>query len=145
MLLALDIATKTGWRTKTASGAWDLSPKRDESKGMRLIRFKSKLVEICNLEAIKVIAYERPGGIHKASMMVQSELHGILKCYCEENNIDYIAFSSKEIKKYATGNGNASKQMMVEEAEKRKGDKVEDDNEADAYLIYDYYYENYMK
>jgi Holliday junction resolvasome RuvABC endonuclease subunit len=138
-ILALDVATKTGWRTKTSSGTWDLTPRRDESSGMRIIRFKAKLREICELEGINVVCFERPGGIHKSSIMIQSELHGVMKLFCEENKIDYIAFSSKEVKKYATGNGNAGKPLMIQEAEKRKGSSVVDDNEADAYLIYDYY------
>ena len=44
-ILALDIATKTGWRTKTSSGVWDLKPNRGESEGMRVVRSKSKVKE----------------------------------------------------------------------------------------------------
>ena len=41
-ILALDIATKTGWKTKTASGTWDLKPNRGESEGMRVVRQNEK-------------------------------------------------------------------------------------------------------
>ena len=137
-ILALDVATKTGWRTATASGVWDFTLKRDESSGMRLIRFKSKLKEIFELENIGIVSFERTAGRHKAAIIVQSELHGVLKSFCEENKIQYIAYSAKEIKKHATGNGNASKDAMIKEAERRKRLPVVDDNEADAYLLYDY-------
>ena len=42
-ILALDIATTTGWKTETASGTWNLKPNRGESEGMRVVRFKSKV------------------------------------------------------------------------------------------------------
>jgi hypothetical protein len=46
-ILALDIAIHCGWAvTDTIFGVWDLTPKRDESSGMRLIRLEAKLGEI---------------------------------------------------------------------------------------------------
>ena len=46
-ILALDPATHTGWAHSCgASGVWDLSIRRDESSGMRLIRLDSKLDEM---------------------------------------------------------------------------------------------------
>ena len=64
-LLALDIATNTGWKTATASGTWNLRPNRGESEGMRVVRFKSKVRELIDLERITIVVYERPGGRHK--------------------------------------------------------------------------------
>lgn len=135
-LLALDIATKTGFCCATASGTWDFTPKRDESKGMRLIRFKAKLREICETEQIKMIIVERVSGFHKNAIIVASELHGVMKLFCEENEIEYKAYSSSEIKKFATNNGNAGKEKMIEAAFTRYGVRAEDDNEADALHIY---------
>ena len=136
-ILALDVATKCGWCTETAHGMWDLSIKKDESSGMRLIRFKSKLVEVVKLEEITLITFERTAGHHKNALIVQAELHGVLKIFCEERKIDYRAFSAKEIKSHATGNGNASKLLMIKSAQEKLGLKTEDDNEADAMWIYD--------
>ena len=45
---------------------------------------------------------------------------------------DLKAFSAKEIKKFATGNGNCGKQAMVDAAKIKYGYKGEDDNIADA-------------
>lgn len=135
-ILSLDIATKCGWKTETASGTWDFSIKRDESSGMRLIRFKSKLHEICELENINLITFERSSGMHKSSLITQSELHGVLKIFCEENKIDYRAFSASEVKKFATGKGNAGKSLMVKAAKDKYGMESDDDNEADAIHIY---------
>ena len=69
-------------------------------------------------------------------MIVQAELHGVLKSLCEELNIDYRAFSASEIKKFATGKGNAKKTAMIEAAQEKLGLIGDDDNEADAMWIY---------
>lgn len=135
-ILALDVATKTGWCTKTSHGTWDFKIKRDESSGMRLIRFKAKILELLKLENINVVVFERSAGRHASSVIVQSELHGVLKSICEENNIQYKAYSAKEIKSYATGNGNASKTAMIKKAQEKLDSSVEDDNEADAMWLY---------
>lgn len=134
-ILALDIATKTGWKTSTASGVWDLKPNRGESEGMRLVRFKSKVKEMIQMESISLISYERPAGQFKSSIMVASEMVGVLKELCIELGIDLACYSSKEIKKFATGNGNAKKTLMIEKAI-QLGFNPKDDNEADAIHLY---------
>lgn len=134
-LLALDIATKTGWKTHTASGVWDLKPNRGESDGMRIVRFKAKLLELISIEKINIIAYERPAGMHKSSIMVASEMIGVLKDICIQNEIHVACYSAKEIKKHATGNGNANKSLMITKA-RELGFNVVDDNEADAIHLY---------
>jgi Holliday junction resolvasome RuvABC endonuclease subunit len=135
MILALDIATKTGWKTKNASGTWDLKPNRGESDGMRILRFRAKVAEICELEQIKVIAYERPAGMHKASIMVASELVGALKVLAIEKGIEVACYSATEIKKDATGKGNSGKPEMIQAAIDL-GYNPKDDNEADAIHLY---------
>ncbi len=134
-ILALDIATKTGWKTANASGVWDFSNKRGESDGMRVIRFRAKVREVIELEGINLVSYERPAGQHKASIMVASEMVGVLKTLCIENKIDYASYSATEIKKFATGKGNANKEAMVARAVEL-GYSPADDNEADAIHLY---------
>ena len=134
-VLALDIATKTGWKTKTSSGVWDLKPNRGESEGMRVVRFKSKVKELVLLEDIKLISYERPAGLHKSSIMVASEMVGVLKDLCIGMGLDLACYSASEIKKFATGKGNAKKEAMIAEAV-RLGFNPKDDNEADAIHLY---------
>lgn len=134
-ILSLDIATKTGWKTKTASGVWDLKPNRGESEGMRVVRFKSKVKEIISMEAITVVVYERPAGMHKSSIMVASEMVGVLKDLCIELGVELACYSSTEIKKFATGKGNANKEAMITAAQ-NKGYNPKDDNEADAIHLF---------
>jgi Holliday junction resolvasome RuvABC endonuclease subunit len=121
---------------KQLYGVWDLSPKRDESKGMRLFRFKAKLNEIAKEVKLDAIVFERPAGFHKNALIVEAEIVGVLKLWCEENKIEYRAYSAGEIKKFATGCGNCSKDLMVEAAQDKLGMIGDDDNEADAMWLW---------
>lgn len=143
-ILALDIATKTGWKTETSSGVIDFKPNRGESDGMRVVRFKSRIKEIISLEGIDLVAYERPAGMHKSSIMVESEMIGVLKLLCIEQNIQMACYSASEIKKFATGKGNANKIQMVEAAI-QLGFNPKDDNEADAIHLYNLCYKDVNK
>lgn len=132
----MDIATVTGFATETASGVWDFNKmKRGDSYGMRLIRFKAALREIIDLENIDIVVYERPAGQFKSSIIVASEMIGVLIALCEERGIQYTAYSATEIKKFATGKGNAKKQDMIDAAI-ALGFTPEDDNQADAIHLY---------
>lgn len=134
-LLSLDIATNCGWCTHTASGTWHLAPKKDESKGMRLIRFRAKVKEICALEAIQLIVFEGPAVVGKYPNTVAIEMMGVLKLFAEESAIEYRSYAPSEIKKFGTGKGNAPKERMMEAAMIYKTD-VADEDEADAILLY---------
>lgn len=134
-ILALDIATNTGWKTETASGTWNFTPKRWESQGMKLIRFKAKVKEIIDLEWINIISYERAAWMHKASIISESEMIGVVKLLAEELWIHLACYSATEIKKFATGKWNANKQMMIDKAIEL-GYNPWDDNEADAIHLY---------
>jgi len=132
-ILALDVATHCGYAiNRELYGVWNLTPRRDESKGMRLIKLRSKLKEIIKSESINLVVFEIPGGRHTGAIIVQSELMGQIKVVCEDLNVPYRGYSSKEIKKFATDNGNAGKPKMIEAAQKKLGYPGEDDNEADA-------------
>lgn len=134
-ILALDIATKTGWKTKTASGVWNFSPKRGDSYGMRVVRFKAAVRELISLEDINIVVYERPAGRHVSSVMVASEMVGVLQDLCIEKGIEISAYSATEIKKFATGKGNAGKPDMIKAAQ-ILGYNPADDNESDAIHLY---------
>ena len=135
-ILALDVATKTGFATRNTSGTWNLTPKRDSSGGMRLIEFEKRVKDICATDGINLVVFERSAGFHKSALIVQAELHGVLKAFCERNNIEYRAYSAGEIKKFATGKGNAKKPQMIAAAEEKYKVTVIDDNHADALHLY---------
>ena len=145
-ILALDTATHCGYAiNRELYGVWDLTPKRDESAGMRLIRFRAKLIEIIESEHINLVVFERPGGQYKGAIIVHSELQGQIKVVCEDHKVQYRAYSSQEIKKFATGKGNCGKPAMIEAAQKKLGYTGENDNEADALWLLELAKRDYIK
>lgn len=135
-ILAIDQASNCGWATRHAHGVWDFNTRKDESSGMKMLRFRSKLKEVCELEEINLIVYERVAGFHKAAIIHAAKMVAIIESYCEENKIDYKAVSATEVKKFATGKGNAGKPAMVLAAQQKYGYTGTSDDEADAIHIY---------
>jgi Holliday junction resolvasome RuvABC endonuclease subunit len=139
-ILAIDPATHCGYASSTGpSGTWDFSIRRDESAGMRLIRFDGKLRAINDAHPVEMVVFEaarNAGPKMQGALVVQAEMQGVLKKWCEENSIAYRGYSPSEIKKFATGKGNASKDQMIAAAKNKWPDRViGDDNEADALWI----------
>lgn len=148
-ILAIDPATTCGWAYRGSGGqfggAWDLSIKRDESGGMRLIRFKAKLAEVSAAVPVDLVVYEaarNAGAKMQGALVVQATIQGVLVLWCEENGFEYRGYSPSEIKKHATGKGNANKEAMVKSAVARFG-QVEDDNHADALWLADLAFSEY--
>jgi Holliday junction resolvasome RuvABC endonuclease subunit len=136
-LLSLDIATKTGFCVFNRSGMMDFTPKQNDSKGMRLIKFKSFFKRMIEEYKIKLIVFEGQAVFGKTQPnFVASEMIGTLKIHCEEVGIEYRSYAPAEIKQSATGKGNADKDAMVEFAESKFDLKVVDNNEADALHLY---------
>ena len=132
-ILSLDIASTTGWcLDKYLYGTWDFKTRKDESMGMKLIRFLAKLKEVYELEKFDIVVYQRPAGRHAHAIIHQAKLIGVLEQFCEENNVEYKSYSASEIKKFATGKGNANKQQMIDAAKHKYHYLGNDDNEADA-------------
>jgi len=135
-ILAIDPASMLGWAlSNTEYGTWNLKTRRDESMGMKLLRLKAKLEEIYKMEDFDLIVYERPAGRHTASVIHEAKLVGKIEEWCEEHNVQYKSLSATEIKKFATGKGNAGKPAMIKAAADKLGYQGNDDNEADALWI----------
>jgi Holliday junction resolvasome RuvABC endonuclease subunit len=137
-ILAIDPATSCGWAlSESMSGVWDLRVRPDESTGMRLIRFRGKLEEVFRLWRPELVAYEASRNLKFGkAIAVAGELAGVLKVCCTDAGLEFIGFSATEIKKHATGKGNAGKDQMVEAARRRFPTvNIVDDNHADALWI----------
>lgn len=131
-ILAIDPATNCGWAISTQLyGTWNLAKKSD-SWGMRLVRLRAKLKEICDAEKPTILVYERPMGRFAASTSTGYRIVGVLESFCVDNNIEISAYSPGEVKKFATGKGSANKQKMIEYARIKYGYAGKSDDEADA-------------
>ena len=139
-ILALDPATKCGWaHSNGAGGVWDLSIARDESSGMRLIRFEGKLREIIKKVPVDVIVYETPtvASGKKANMnglKLGTKLQAIIERLTETLGcLESKGYNLQTIKSHA---GVRKKDELVAKAKQRFG-FVEDDNHADALWLLD--------
>lgn len=145
-ILALDPATHCGWAMSSLhSGVWDLSVKRDMSVGMKLLMLENYLEDAHSIGGFKMIAFEAARNTSIGGAVVsQAELQGLIKSWCLKKGVEYIGYSPSEIKKHATGKGNANKGAMVNAAkEKYPNIKIMDDNHADALHILSYAMSNF--
>jgi len=139
-ILALDLGTNTGFATGEAghmiSGDWNLKPGRYDGGGMRFVKFRARLDEIriaCGTTHVFFEEVRRHRGTDAAH--VYGGLLATLTAWCEEREIPYEGLPVGEIKREWTGSGNASKEAMIAEAE-RRGFAPKGDDEADAIAIF---------
>jgi Holliday junction resolvasome RuvABC endonuclease subunit len=142
-ILAIDPAQACGWAfvdtadgaASAISGAWDLSTRRDESAGMKLLRLETKLVDVAKT-GVDLVVYETPA-LHSYALAVISHAKfiGVIERFCTRHRINYRGYAPTEIKKFATGKGNAGKPEMIKAARERWGYAGDDNNEADALCI----------
>lgn len=137
-ILALDLATTTGWaHTDFDGGAEKFTPRRGDSPGMKWLRFRAWLLEVLQLVGkVDVIVYEQA---HHRGGAATHSAHGFiatLEAVAAEKGIEVTNYHTASIKKHATGSGNASKDAMVAAA-KERWSNVDDDNHADALWLLD--------
>jgi len=140
-ILALDLGTSTGWALRghdglITSGTASFRPSRYDGGGMRYLRFTNWLTEIDRLSGpVAAIYFEevrRHVGTDAAHIF--GGLLAVLTSWGELRGVPYQGVPVGTIKKYATGQGNAPKQAMIDAARAR-GFSPTDDNEADAIAI----------
>jgi Holliday junction resolvasome RuvABC endonuclease subunit len=138
-VLALDLATKTGWamsvEKRVISGTVEFPVNRGESPGMRFIRLRAWLR--MHFGPIDLIVYEQAHHRGGAATMVGVGMATHLMSFAAEHYIELMAVHTGTLKKWATGKGNASKEEMIKAAQDR-GHMPKDDNEADALLMLAY-------
>uniref|UniRef100_A0A6H1ZAN6 Holliday junction resolvase RuvC n=2 Tax=viral metagenome TaxID=1070528 RepID=A0A6H1ZAN6_9ZZZZ len=137
-ILALDLATKTGWCAKGASGIQTFDVKRGESPGMRFLRCRAWLNEMLGLlPGLKILYYEQAHHRGGYATEVGVGLVTEVKAFAAQHGLEVSPIHTATLKKWATGNGRASKEEMIKEAQAR-GYDPQDDNEADAMLLYEF-------
>jgi len=143
-ILALDLATKTGWAVKSdtgiiTSGVCVFNSRRFEGGGMRYLRFSKWLEDtLQTLEKIDVIYFEEVRRhVATDAAHVYGGLVAVVTAFAEHHKIPYQGVPVGTIKKHVTGKGNASKEKVIE-AVKALGHDPQDDNEADALALLDF-------
>ncbi len=147
-ILALDIATKTGWacrkRDTLHSGRGDFPLKRGDSPGMRYHYFRTWLRSCLRIWEIDLVVYEMPHLRGAAATQVLCGMVSVMQEECAVGNIDHTMVQSKQLKKWTTGNGKASKEDMIAAMQKRypeqniPSDVKEGNDQADALALLGY-------
>lgn len=137
-VLALDMGDTTGWAVSlngslTLSGRVKLKPRSYESAGARYLKLQRWLNELRrNAGRIDVIVLER---VQRHAGTRAAHVYGgylaTVQQFAEENDINLESLAVQEIKQWAAGKGNASKEAVKAGIE-TLGYRPADDNEADA-------------
>lgn len=143
MILALDMATITGWTlaqndgTIVESGVQSFAKKRGESNGLLFLRFRRWVTEMAAhlTDPINLIAYEQAHFRGGAATEICVGLQTRAQELAAERGIESAPVGTMTLKKFATGKGNADKAAMMAQAAVILGRAPIDDNEADAVLV----------
>ena len=140
-VMGIDQATETGiaFQMKGMINPtvfiWDLSIGTHETCGLKWLRFESRLREFLQRKKIQALAYEMPAGRNQKPLLHSAKLIAIIEKVCAEDEVEYIELTPSEVKKFATGNGNANKEAMIVAAKELWDYTGDNDNEADAMHI----------
>lgn len=148
-ILALDIATHTGFaHSNGISGMQDFALKRGDSPGMRLLYFRSWLINFLDKAPTDLVVYEQSGRhLSQAATHVCHGLIGIAELVVAEREkagqeIVITSAAPMELKKFVMKefNGGAKRKMtkerMILAVETTWQDvKIESDDHADAILL----------
>lgn len=136
-ILALDLATRTGFaHTDGTSGVWVLPPGKN---GTRWKMFRNWLDTLLACNPTDLIVAE--ASLHQPGLAgrMANAMHTIIEMSCDTYGCDYKRVAASTLKKYATGNGRATKPEMYEAAKKRGLTvNVESDDHVDALWLLHY-------
>jgi len=141
-ILALDIATKTGWASRIngviQSGVMDMN--RLEEMGAKGWAFSKWICD--KLDGIDMLVIERPfGGRNGNVAYYLGGLAFTAHAIAAGHGVKRTEVPPKTIKKFVTDNGAASKADIIDVV-RRWGFNPADDNEADSLALLTYAIEN---
>jgi Holliday junction resolvasome RuvABC endonuclease subunit len=146
-VLALDLATRTGWADalcgSVRSGYRDFPEVKGEAPGTRFVRFRNWLREMVDTETPpELVVIEKPliGTMKNADVArIAFGFAAITEEVCARFGVRFYAIHNATVKKHATGSGNADKRRMTAAAntqfEAKIGREIIDNNEADALCV----------
>jgi len=136
-VLALDIATHTGYFSLHEAGVWNFTESKRRNGNKMHGTFRTMLLAYMRRYGIRQVAAEDVSmNRHFYDMRRLAELRGILLEVCDELDLPEPEFvNPATLKKWATGDGHATKAQMIAAC---KSVPV-DDNAADACHLFYYY------
>lgn len=140
-VLALDVATKTGYYSLHESGTWNFTESKQRNGNKMHGAFRVMLVAFIRRYGIRrIVAEDVAVNRHFYDMRRLAELRGILLEVCDELELPEPEFvNPSTLKKFATGDGRANKEQMIRSCREKYRYEAEDDNAADACHLWHYY------
>jgi Holliday junction resolvasome RuvABC endonuclease subunit len=140
-ILALDVATVTGYYSLHGSGTWNFSESLARNGRKQHKAFRDTLIGFITLYGIrKIVAEDVSVNNHFTDVKKLSEFRGILLEVCDELDLPQPEFVNvAALKKFATGNGRATKPEMMAACVNHYRFNPRSHDEADAFLLFHYY------
>ena len=144
-VLALDIATHTGYFSLHEAGVWNFTESKRRNDNKMHGAFRVMLIAFIRRYGIRrIVAEDVAVNRHFYDLRRLSELRGILLEVCDELDLPEPEFvNPATLKKWATGDGHATKAQMIAACKNKYGIVPVDDNAADACHLYHYYIRKY--
>lgn len=138
---AFDLATNTGYCCAHESGSWCFIESKARNGNKQHGALRATLIAFLGKWGIRqVVAEDINVNNHFNDMRKLSEFRGILLEVCDELDLPEPEFVNvATLKKWATGNGRATKLDMVNACVSRYNHRPKNDDEADAMHLYHYY------
>jgi Holliday junction resolvasome RuvABC endonuclease subunit len=143
-ILALDLGTHTGWALHLPdfpieSGVQEFHLARRESAGMRFLRFRSWLARMIDDHEPQLIVYEEPHLRGSAATHVLVGFATRVQELAARRGLEHSSIRTPDLKKHATGRGNAPKPLMVQTAKQKfPHQDIVSDDQADALWVLDW-------
>ena len=144
-VLALDIATHTGYFSLHEAGVWNFTESKRRNDNKMHGAFRVMLMAFIRRYSIRrIVAEDVAVNRHFYDLRRLSELRGILLEVCDELDLPEPEFvNPATLKKFATGDGRATKEQMIAACKNKYGIVPVDDNAADPCHLYHYYIRKY--
>ena len=144
-LLALDIATHTGYFCTSGFGTWNFTESKRRNDNKQHKDFRDTLMSYIVSNGIRhIVAEDINVNNHFTDMRKLSEFRGILFEICDELDLDEPTFVNvATLKKWATGNGRATKPEMIKACIDKYRFTPKDDNVSDACHLFHYFIRKY--
>ncbi len=149
VILALDLASETGYAVQRADGVvltGIASFLKTLNPGDRWIRFHDWTAGMLDFEEPQLIIFEQPfiHMKHASGLGISYGFKTVLEMLAARRGIKCYGISPSELKKWATGRGNADKSLMLRYA-RSMGWNLSNNNEVDAMWLLHFAQDKFSK